>query len=277
MFAKEYKQDIPRFVTRLGVVTAPTGAAIQDIINVSKRRNPYIEIVLYPALVQGDGAPDSIVRGIHALEAYGVDVMIVGRGGGSMEDLWGFNSELVAEAIFNCSIPIISAVGHEVDYTIADYVADLRAPTPSAAAELAVYEYDALMSSMADYRDRLNLGMKHCVEHARFQVEKRMVRLKGISPENRLNDKKMRSIAIEERLRALINEKMLVARNRLGLYAERLKGLSPAEKLAQGFSHVSDSDGRTVTEASQVSAGDRITINVSRGVIEAVVDKTYEV
>ena len=138
MFAQEYKQPIPRFIRRLGVVTAPTGAAVQDIRNISYRRNPYLQIILYPALVQGAGAAESIVKGIQMLDKTDVDVIIVGRGGGSIEDLWAFNEEIVARAIFECSTPIISAVGHETDFTIADFVADLRAPTPSAAAELAI-------------------------------------------------------------------------------------------------------------------------------------------
>ena len=138
MFAQEYKQPIPRFIRRLGVVTAPTGAAVQDIRNISYRRNPYLQIILYPALVQGAGAAESIVKGIQMLDKTDVDVIIVGRGGGSIEDLWAFNEEIVARAIFECSTPIISAVGHETDFTIADFAADLRAPTPSAAAELAV-------------------------------------------------------------------------------------------------------------------------------------------
>ncbi len=155
MFDAGYKQPIPRFIRTLGVVTAPTGAAVQDIRNIAHRRNPYVQVILYPALVQGDGAKESIVKGIQALEALGVDVMIVGRGGGSMEDLWAFNEEEVARAVFNCSVPVISAVGHETDTTIIDYVADLRAPTPSAAAELAVYDYRALQESLLGYEQIL--------------------------------------------------------------------------------------------------------------------------
>ena len=147
MFAQEYKQEIPRFVKRLGVVTAPTGAAVQDIRNISLRRNPYLQIVLYPALVQGEGAPESIMKGIRILDGLDLDVIIVGRGGGSIEDLWAFNDERVARAIFECQTPVISAVGHETDFTIADFVADLRAPTPSAAAELAVFDYKSIVDA----------------------------------------------------------------------------------------------------------------------------------
>ena len=153
MFAEQYKRPIPGYSQTLGVVTAPTGAAVRDIINVAKRRNPYIRILLYPAIVQGEQAAQSIANGIRALERQGVDVMIVGRGGGSLEDLWAFNEEIVAQAVFDCSIPVISAVGHETDHTIIDYVADLRAPTPSAAAELAVFDYGQVMLALHNGRE----------------------------------------------------------------------------------------------------------------------------
>ena len=160
MFDPAYKKPIPAFVKRLGIVTASTGAAIRDIMNISRRRNPFIQLVLYPALVQGEGAVDSIVKGIEVLDKYGVDVIIVGRGGGSMEDLWAFNEEKVARAIFACETPVISAVGHETDTTISDFVADLRAPTPSAAAELAVADLGSILQSLRDFDDRLNRLME---------------------------------------------------------------------------------------------------------------------
>ena len=156
MFAAEYKQPLPRYAMTVGVVTAPTGAAIRDIMNISARRNPYVQLVLCPALVQGDQARYSIAAGIRTLDSMGLDVIIVGRGGGSIEDLWAFNEEMVARAIFECSTPVISAVGHETDVTIADYVADMRAPTPSAAAELAVFDYRQFEAQMNQYRDKLH-------------------------------------------------------------------------------------------------------------------------
>ena len=155
MFAQEYKQPIPHFIHRLGVVTAPAGAAVQDIRNISLRRNPYLQIILYPALVQGEGAADSIVQGIRMLDQAGVDVIIVGRGGGSIEDLWAFNEEKVARAIFECNTPVISAVGHETDFTIADFVADMRAPTPTGAAELVVPSKVEIQSYLNDYKGRI--------------------------------------------------------------------------------------------------------------------------
>ena len=154
MFDAVYKKPVPRYARRVGIVTAPTGAAIRDIQNISARRNPYIELILYPALVQGEGAAETIARGIEKLDDAGVDVIIVGRGGGSIEDLWAFNEEIVARAIFNCRTPVISAVGHETDTTIADFVADLRAPTPSAAAELAVFDYSEFADTIERYRRR---------------------------------------------------------------------------------------------------------------------------
>ena len=166
MFAPEYKKPIPKYVRTVGVVTAPTGAAVRDIINITRRRNPYVQILLYPALVQGDGASESVVRGIRALEEAKVDVMIVGRGGGSIEDLWAFNEENVARAVFECSVPVISAVGHETDTTIIDYVADLRAPTPSAAAELAICNYRELLETIRTERERMHRSMRRKLEVA---------------------------------------------------------------------------------------------------------------
>ena len=158
MFEQEYKRPIPPFASTVGIVTAPTGAAIRDIIHIASRRNPYVQLYLCPALVQGEDAAASIADGIRRMDAFGVDVIIVGRGGGSIEDLWAFNEEIVARAIFACQTPVISAVGHETDTTIADYVADLRAPTPSAAAELAVYEYDVVRV----YLDETERKLKTC-------------------------------------------------------------------------------------------------------------------
>ena len=151
LFDKMYKKPIPKYATKVGICTASTGAAIQDIINISKRRNPFVQLYLYPCLVQGQGAAVDIVNAIRCLDSMDLDVIIVGRGGGSIEDLWAFNEEIVAKAIFDCDTPVISAVGHETDFTIADFVADMRAPTPSAAAELAVFDYSEFMEKQLNY------------------------------------------------------------------------------------------------------------------------------
>lgn len=274
MFSPEYKQPIPKYGKRLGVITAPTGAAIQDIRNISYRRNPYIEIILYPALVQGEGAKESIVKGIRALDELGVDVMIVGRGGGSIEDLWAFNEEEVARAIFNCSTPIISAVGHETDVTIADYVADLRAPTPSAAAELAVFDFQALMEQFENYRKRMDFSMNSRLILQKQKLQHYQTRIGYLSPENLIRDKRMYLLKTEEKLQVLMEQKIQRERHRLGIYIERMKGLSPLQKLNQGFSYVEGEELRAVTKVNQVKEGDILNIYVSDGKIRAKVEQT---
>ena len=269
MFAPEYKQPIPRFICRLGVVTAPTGAAVQDIRNISLRRNPYLQIILYPALVQGDGATDSIVKGIRMLDEAGVDTIIVGRGGGSIEDLWAFNEEKVARAIFECRTPIISAVGHEVDFTIADFVADLRAPTPSAAAELAVDDMAQVMYTLSSYQERFQRDMREKIEFQRVRLGQYQMRLKYLSPESRLRDRRQALVDFEDTLRRAMDNKLQQYRHRLGIYLERYQGLSPLAKLNQGYSFVADTDGRGITSVSQVKPGDRVEISVTDGVIQA--------
>lgn len=272
MFAQEYKRPLPPYVRRLGIVTAPTGAAVRDIINISKRRNPYLEIILYPALVQGEHAAKSIAAGIAALDDYGVDVIIAGRGGGSMEDLWAFNEEIVAQAVFDCMTPVISAVGHETDFTIADFVADLRAPTPSAAAELAVFEVSALEEEIAGYRKRLVYLWNGHFESKKSMLEKTAFRLHSLSPAHQLNEKRTRLLAIEEKLSGLIEQRILDRKHRLQISLERLKGLSPLEKLGQGYGYVADEDGNAVTDIRQVKTGDTLRIHVTNGKISARVE-----
>lgn len=274
MFAQEYKQPIPKFIKTLGVVTAPSGAAVQDIRNISLRRNPYLQIILYPALVQGEGAADSIVKGIQKLDDFGVDVIIVGRGGGSMEDLWAFNEEKVARAIFDCRRPVISAVGHETDFTIADFVADLRAPTPSAAAELAVEQYGKLVDSAANFRERLKRGMEAKLQLARLSLEQLQLRFQYLSPETKLRDQRQLLIDYEEALRNAMAQKLKDNRHRLGIYLERYKGLSPLGRLNQGFAFAADKEGRAVTRISQTEPGDLLEISVTDGVIQAEVIAT---
>lgn len=274
MFAQEYKQPIPKFIKTLGVVTAPSGAAVQDIRNISLRRNPYLQIILYPALVQGEGAADSIVKGIQKLDDFGVDVIIVGRGGGSMEDLWAFNEEKVARAIFDCRTPVISAVGHETDFTIADFAADLRAPTPSAAAELAVDQYGKLVDSVLIFRDRLKRGMDAKLRLARLSLEQLQLRFQYLSPETKIRDQRQLLIDFEEALREAMVQKLKDNRHRLGIYLERFKGLSPLGRLNQGFAFAADKEGRAVTRISQTKPGDLLEISVTDGVIRAEVTGT---
>lgn len=276
MFAQEYKKPIPRYVKRVGIVTASTGAAIQDIRNIASRRNPYVQLILYPALVQGDGAAESIVNGIHALDLLGVDVMIVGRGGGSIEDLWAFNEEIVARAIFECETPVISAVGHETDTTIADYVADLRAPTPSAAAELAVYDVERLMQDIASCENRLNRLMKNQAVLTKNRLLSYAARLKVLSPEYQLNSKKQYAAELEDRLGRTMRDVLNQKRHRMELLARDMDGLSPLKKLSQGFSFVSDMEGKNLSGVDQVETGDHIKIQMTNGCLEATVDKKEE-
>ena len=269
MFTPEYKQKIPKYIRRLGVVTAPTGAAVRDIINITKRRNPFVQIILYPALVQGEGASESIVKGIHALEAEKVDVMIVGRGGGSMEDLWAFNEEAVARAVFDCSVPVISAVGHETDTTIIDFVADLRAPTPSAAAELAVYDFMEMKKNLKLREERLLHFMQLILERKRQKLEQYSLRMRAYHPQQRLNEQRQFAADAENRLRREMMRRLEQEKYRLGLMAERLKGLSPLEKLSQGYAYVENSSGANVRTVSNVKQGEQITVYVTDGRIRA--------
>ena len=276
MFAPEYKQPIPKYVRTLGVVTAPTGAAVRDIINIATRRNPYIQIIVYPAIVQGDQAVASIVNGIRALERLGVDVMIVGRGGGSIEDLWAFNEEAVAQAVFDCSIPIISAVGHETDTTITDYVADLRAPTPSAAAELAVYDFAVLLERIAAFGNALNHAMLAQLKKQKNKLEGQRLRLKYLSPVSQIQQKRMYCMDLEGRLTSQMKTALTQQRHRMGLYAEKLKGLSPLEKLHQGYAYIEDIHHRVVNDVRKVKPEDRVEIYVKNGIIQAKVEEARE-
>lgn len=269
MFALEYKQPIPFYVKRLGVVTAPTGAVIQDIRNVAYRRNPYVQIVLYPALVQGEGAVESIVRGIETLDRLHLDVLIVGRGGGSIEDLWAFNEEPVARAIFNCETPVISAVGHETDTTIADYVADLRAPTPSAAAELAVTDIRGILERMDQYWRRMNYSLQTQVQQARTRLQSYQARWNYLNPVQRLEKQKDRLADAERRLQENMEAVLQNKRHRLELYIRQMQGLSPLDKLNQGFSYVENQEQRPVTRIAQVQEGELLKIQVTDGTIEA--------
>lgn len=242
MFAKEYKKPIPKYAKKIGIVTASTGAAIQDIINIARRRNPYVQLYLYPAIVQGTEAPTSIVNGIRALDRFGVDVIIVGRGGGSIEDLWGFNEEIVANAIFQCETPIVSAVGHETDTTIADYVADMRAPTPSAAAELTVFSYEEFNSRIASTYEGLSQRMNAKVSAQRLKLDRAKLMVDKINPSYEVSSKRLRLIHDDERMRELMTQILNKKKHEYQLMIEQMKALSPLDKLSKGFAYAEISD-----------------------------------
>lgn len=269
MFSKEYKKDIPKFVKKVGIVTASTGAAIQDIRNISHRRNPYVQLILYPALVQGEGAMQSIIKGIHLLDAYGVDVIIVGRGGGSIEDLWAFNEEAVARAIFECQTPIISAVGHETDTTIADYVADLRAPTPSAAAELAVYEIRNFYDNLEGLNYRFRTNMNQAINEEKNHVEHLKMRLQLMGPENKLNEKRQRIAELEVKLQHTMEKSLQQRKQQLSLYAQKLDGVSPLKQMQRGYSFVSDLEGHGLKSISQFQTDASVLIHLTDGTVTA--------
>lgn len=296
MFDSCYKQPIPKYARKVGIVTAGTGAAIRDIMNISARRNPYVQLILYPALVQGEQAKYSIAKGIETLDRMGLDVLIVGRGGGSIEDLWAFNEEMVARAIFNCTTPVISAVGHETDVTIADYVADLRAPTPSAAAELAVFDYGQFVEQVNLYRQVLERSMERRLEKLHFRLDQCGMRLKLLSPQRQLNDRRQRLADMESRLERMMEEELGASRlkledrkrrleaqmaagltegkHRLALLSGRLDGLSPLKKLGGGYGFVTDARGRAFTSIAQAEPGDIIRISVKDGRADAWVVET---
>lgn len=269
MFAQEYKRPIPRYARRIGVVTAPTGAAVQDIRNIAFRRNPHIQLILYPALVQGEGAAQSVARGIFELERLGVDVMIVGRGGGSIEDLWAFNEDVVARAIFDCPVPIISAVGHETDTTIADYVADRRAATPSEAAEIAVFDYAQTMRELARCRESLQDGMRQRLAEARRETQYRSARLLSLSPQNQLNEKRYRAAEAQRRLTECFRKRYEERRSRLCLLSEALEGRSPMKQISRGYAYVQGPDGQALRTVGQVQPGDTLMIRVTDGTVRA--------
>lgn len=269
MFDPMYKKELPGYIKRLGVVTAPTGAAVRDIISVTQRRNPGVQIILYPAIVQGDQAVPSIINGIRALEQIGVDVMIVGRGGGSIEDLWAFNEEAVAQAIFDCEIPVISAVGHETDTTIADFVADMRAPTPSAAAELAVFEIDRVEEQLSASANRLHTLMQMRLQSYKARLMSYEASLKTLSPENKLREQRMRLMRLEEKLEGAMDARLEAARHRLALMAGRLDGLSPLKKLSSGYAFLRNTQGQSIKDIGEIATGDEVQLHVIGGYAKA--------
>lgn len=274
MFDETHKKPLPLYAKKIGIVTAGTGAAIQDIINISARRNPYVQLVLYPAKVQGDGAAETIAAGIAAMDAYGVDVMIVGRGGGSIEDLWAFNEEIVARAIYACKTPVISAVGHETDFTIADFVSDRRAPTPSAAAELACADVMSLLRTIDEYSLRLDRAMAGQIGLWRQKIKTMETALKHLSPKHLMQQKRQYLMLLEERLTNKMTETVKAYRHRLETDVQKLEALSPLARLSGGYAFVTDENEAAVRSVSDVREGSRLKISVTDGTIFAQVQKT---
>ena len=267
LFDHEKKKPIPKNPKKIGVVTARTGAAINDIISTAKRRNPYVQLILYPAKVQGDGASDTIVAGIKVLDQYGVDIIIVGRGGGSIEDLWAFNEEKVARAIYEVQTPIISGTGHEVDTTIADYAADLRAATPTAACELAVPDIREVMEGITNREYTLRTLLKQVVRRYQMKLQQYQITIANFDPRFQLQEQKMHLAELEEQIHAVMKNKMTDYQHKLELYTKELHGLSPTAKLINGFGYIEGSNGEPVTSVKKVMEGDQISLTISDGTI----------
>ncbi len=276
MFDPMYKQPIPKYVSTVGIVTAVTGAAIRDIQNIAIRRNPYVQLVIYNAQVQGEGAAHSIANGIYAMEEFGPDVIIVGRGGGAIEDLWAFNEKEVAEAIFHCSIPIVSAVGHEVDTTIADYVADLRAPTPSAAAELTIFDYKQFADDIYGLKERFYYNMELAVRNARYRHQSLCGAIQKYNPKQQILMKRQYEADLGHRLDVLMKRILTEKKHRLQLYAERFDGKSPMKKLVQGYSYVTDASAHMVNDVSTLKVNDELKIRMTNGTVTTNVTKIEE-
>ncbi|MBQ2614260.1 MAG: exodeoxyribonuclease VII large subunit [Clostridia bacterium] len=277
LFDPMHKKPLPKYPRKVGVVTAPTGAAIRDIINVLSRRFSYADILLYPVLVQGENSAQSIVEAIRYFNRIkGVDVLIVGRGGGSIEDLWSFNEEIVAREIFQSEIPIVSAVGHEIDFTIADFVADLRAPTPSAAAELVVPSQVELKEKFNNVYSRLYSQANRVLERARMQVNHQTEHPVLRNPMMKLNEYKIYLDRLYQEFQDGCCGILEKKQQQLKLAAAKLDGLSPLGVLSRGFSVAQNEQGGVVQSVKQVQAGQHLNIMVQDGTIQAMVESTQK-
>mgnify|MGYP004523935021 FL=1 len=269
LFDPAHKKPLPKYPKRVGVVTAPTGAAIRDIINVLTRRFSYSDVVLYPVLVQGENAAQSIVSAIRYMnETHGADVLIVGRGGGSIEDLWAFNEEIVARAIYDSEIPIISAVGHEIDFTIADFAADLRAPTPSAAAELAVPAQSELSEKFHNVYVRLYGQVQRMLERKELELKRFRERPALLNPTVKLEEQQIYIDRLRQDFITRAERVMEQKKKELGILASKLDGLSPLGTLSRGYAVAKGADGRVVRSAKQVNIGDEMTVLLEDGTVK---------
>ncbi len=277
LFDAARKRPLPRFPRRIGVITAPTGAAVRDILHILGRRWPLAEVILYPALVQGVNAPETLIAGLACFnEKVPVDVIILGRGGGSAEDLFCFNHEGLARAVAASKTPVISAVGHETDFTICDFVADLRAPTPSAAAELAVPEQgemrDALFGTARTLDERMSALLARCRAELTRLSGSPMLR----SPQHYLDERRMGVAYLEKRAHAAFLQETALAKTQLAALCAGLEALSPLRVLSRGYTAVFDGAGRPVTAGKRLAVGDRVSIRFSDSTVDATVSGVRE-
>ncbi|MBE7491105.1 MAG: exodeoxyribonuclease VII large subunit [Planctomycetes bacterium] len=273
LFDDGHKRELPRYPQRIAVVTSPTGAAIRDIITTARRRNRLVEILVWPARVQGDGAAEEVARAIRRLNELNdrlrIDVMIVGRGGGSLEDLWAFNEEPVARAIYHSAIPVVSAVGHEVDTTIADLVADLRAPTPTAAAEIVVPELAGMLELVNEQKLRLSRGLRHTVELWAERLETLKSRMAAMGPLNQVRREQQRLDYLWENTQRAMQRRLDTARELVTAQGQRLNALSPLAVLQRGYSITRNARGEVIKEAEQVKSGDELVTRLARGEVKS--------
>jgi exodeoxyribonuclease VII large subunit len=278
LFDPAHKKPLPEYPQRIAVITSPTGAAIHDVLTTARRRNRLVEILVYPAKVQGEGAAEQVARAIRRLNALnaslGIDAMIVGRGGGSLEDLWAFNEEAVARAIYDSEIPVVSAVGHEVDTTIADLVADYRAPTPTAAAEILVPELAGMVELVTEYQLKLGRGLRHTLELWRGRLETMSERLAGLGPLNQLRREQQRLDYLMEGLKWSMHHRLKDRKEKLNALGAHLEALSPLKVLERGYSITRDAKGAVIKKASDVRAGESITTRLAEGTITSQVTGT---
>lgn len=275
LFDPEHKQPVPRFPRKIGVVTSADAAALRDILNVLRRRSPFLSVLIAPTLVQGDEAPHQIVRALQWLDARDdVDTIIVARGGGSIEDLWAFNDEGVARTIFAARHPIISGVGHETDFTIADFVADVRAPTPSAAAELAAPDVAELQPYVQSLQVAVRRHMQTILEQGRWQVQSLVRSLRHLGPQARLAGSRQQVDGLVDRLEQAIARHLERRRSRLEMARARLNAVGPLATLSRGYAVVRrEDDGRIVRSVGDVAAGDRLRVRVADGSFDAAVEE----
>lgn len=274
LFAPERKKPLPAMPRRIGIITSPTGAAIRDMLHVTGRRFLLADILLYPALVQGAEAPMSLCRGLEYFNIENnVDVIIIGRGGGSIEDLWCFNDESVVRAVAASHIPVISAVGHETDFTLCDFAADRRAPTPSAAAEIAVPDTAALQKQMASITDMMNRSMMRRMQVLDNRLRAMRAGLEVRSPQRQWENNSMRLSMAGDRLDGLMKQRMQTARTSLGTASARLELLSPLAVLARGYAMAENEEGHVLSSTAMVSVGDGLTLRLSDGAVNATVTK----
>ncbi len=270
LFDVRYKKPLPKIPKRVGIITSPTGAAIRDIINVLGRRFPYAEGVLYPALVQGDGAPKQLIDGVRYFnETNRVDVIIIGRGGGSIEDLWAFNNEELAREIFASRIPIISAVGHETDFTICDFVSDRRAPTPSAAAELAVPETMELKQKILNIIGKMDILIMHNINRRRQRVEEIANKRVLNNPAYIVDDRRMHLMNYDSRLESGMRYSLSLKKELFAKYTSKLEALNPMSVISRGYSAVFGDDGKLIKSVDQLEIGDKFNFKTVDGSVSA--------